>query len=52
MKFVLTDKTKIFMVLIILAAMCIGLIGLTAYSTSLQYEINAINNKIKDYQWT
>lgn len=52
MKSVLQDKTKIIVILIIATALCIGLIGLTAYSTSLQYDINSINNRIKDSQWT
>lgn len=51
MKSVLTDKTKILLILIISALLCLGLIGLTAYSTSLQYDINALNNKIQDRQW-
>lgn len=52
MKAVLQDKTKVIIILLALTILCIGLIGLTAYSTSLQYEINSINNRIQDSQWS
>jgi len=52
MKSVLKDKTNIVLILIVMTILCMGLIGLTAYSTSLQYDINSINNKIKDSQWS
>ena len=51
MKSVLRDKTKIIFILVAVTFLCIGLIGLTAYSTSLQYDINSINNRIQDSQW-
>lgn len=52
MRSVLQDKTKVILILIAVTVLAIGLIGLTAYSTSLQYDINAINNRIQDSQWT
>lgn len=52
MKAVLQDKTKIILILIVVTVLAIGLIGLTAYSTSLQYDINSINSRITDSQWT
>ncbi len=44
-------KTKIFILLVIACIFCVGLVGLNAVSSKLQYEINSINNRIKETGW-
>jgi len=52
MKTLVNDKIKIIAVLIALTALCLMLVATTAYSTSLQYDINSINSQISESQWT
>jgi len=44
-------KLAVMALLVLIAGMCILLISLTAYSSTLQYEINSINNKISQSEW-
>lgn len=49
---VLKGRTSTFVALIVMTLLCLSLVWLTALSTSIQYDINSINNKIQDSQWT
>ena len=48
---ILKDKTKIFILVLIVCVFGIGLVWLNASSSKLQYEINSINNKITEASW-
>lgn len=52
MKAVLKDKTGIIAILLVLTLFCLALIGTTAYSSKLQYDINNLNNKISQCEWS
>ena len=45
------DKTRIFIIIILVCAFCTGLVWLNAYQSKLQYEINSINNKVQSLTW-
>ncbi len=45
------DKTRIFIIILLVCAFCTGLVWLNAYQSKLQYEINSINNKIQGLTW-
>ena len=45
------DKTRIFILVLIVCVFSIGLVWLNAFSSKLQYEINSINNKISQASW-
>ncbi len=47
MKSVIRNKVKIIMIMILTAVVCISYVGLNAYSSKLQYEINKINSEIQ-----
>ena len=52
MKSIVKDKTGIVIILLVLTAFCLLLIGTTAYSSKLQYEINNLNNQISQSEWS
>jgi len=52
MKSIRKDKTGIILILLALTLFCLALIGTTAYSTKLQYDINNINNQISQSEWS
>lgn len=52
MKSIVKDKTGIIVILLVLTLFCLALIGTTAYSSKLQYEINNINNQISQSEWS
>lgn len=45
------DKTKIFILILMACVFCVCLVGLNAYSSELQYDINSINNRIQESNW-
>ena len=47
MKTINRNKAKIIIIMILIAAVCISYVGLNAYSSKLQYEINRINSDIQ-----
>ncbi len=51
MKQMLKGKTGVVIVLLLIAALCMSIVGMTAHITTLQYDINNINNKISAAQW-
>lgn len=52
MKSIVKDKTKIIIALFAVTVVCLALIASTAMSSSLQYDINKINNQISNQQWS
>ncbi len=44
-------KIRIFILILIACAFCVGLVYLNALSSKLQYDINSINNKITEASW-
>ena len=44
-------KIKIFILILIACAFCVGLVYLNALSSKLQFDINSINNKITEASW-
>jgi cell division protein FtsL len=47
MKALFKNKVKIIIIMILTAVVCISYVGLNAYSSKLQYEINKINSEIQ-----
>ena len=47
MKAIVKNKVKIIIIMILTAIVCISYVGLNAYSSKLQYEINKINSDIQ-----
>ena len=45
------DKTRIFIIILLVCAFCTGLVWLNAYQSKLQYEINSLNNRIQGLNW-
>lgn len=45
-------RIRIIIGLLAVALLCLLIIALTAYSSSLQYDINKINNQISNQQWS
>lgn len=52
MKSIVKDKTGIIVILLAVTIFCLALVGTTAYSSKLQYDINNINNKISQSEWS
>lgn len=48
MQSILRDRTKLIVILVSIAIVCLLLVGLNAYSSKLQYEINDVNSKIQE----
>ena len=44
-------KTKIFVLILLVCAICVGIVWLNASASKLQYEINTVNNKIQETSW-
>ena len=44
-------KIRIFILILIACAFCVGLVYLNALSSKLQYDINRINNQIQQTGW-
>ena len=48
---ILRDRTKIFILILVVCLFCIGIVWLNAVSSEIQYDINNINNKIQQTSW-
>ena len=44
-------KTKIFILILLVCAFCLGIVWLNASASKLQYEINTVNSKIQQASW-
>ena len=47
MRAIFKNKAKIIIIMILTAAICVLYVGLNAYSSKLQYEINKLNSEIQ-----
>lgn len=48
MQTLIKDRVKLIAILVVIAAVCLLLVGMNAYSSKLQYEINSVNSQIQE----